>query len=64
MSLKEVPITKRQAEMLVRAQAVAEQATQNLNLVAQTVMAGLELTGQIVSVDTDKLTLSIEEPEA
>lgn len=58
--IKAVSLPARQIALVVKAQAIANKAQGDLDLVVQTVLAGLDVEGQVVSVDGEKGVLNIE----
>lgn len=62
--LKEVPISQRTAQLLVAAQNAQEKAQRDLDVIVQTVLAGLDIVGQVTQVDAQKNVLHIEIPDA
>lgn len=56
-------ISKNQAVLMVRAQQEINVAQARLDLIAGTVLAGLEVEGRVVSVDAEKGLLTVEIPD-
>lgn len=56
-------IPKGQAKLLVNAQQQINEAQAQFNLVANTVLLGLEVEGKMVSVDPDTGLLVVEVPD-
>lgn len=62
--IKSVGISAKQVSILASAQQAKDTASRELDLIACTIMAGLDVTGQLVSIDTEKNLLNIEVPDA
>lgn len=61
--IKALPLPAKQIALLARAQAQVDKAQNDLALIVQTLLLGLDVQGQVVSVDTEKNELSIEVPD-
>lgn len=58
--IQSVSIPAKQIRLLATAQAAFDKAKNDLEIICATILSGLETQGQIVAVDLEKNTISIE----
>lgn len=61
--IKTVAISAKQIDLLSKAQAIVDRAQSDITLVAATILAGLNINGQIVGLDAAANTINIDVPD-